>query len=139
MIFNFFTFYKNYFMKNHVFQKVAKLINFCKIFMKFNQNWSIFVKISCFFHFFCLFFNFLSFLFFLFFLPYHRNCSMGAAHYIWTHSNHHDTHNPRWFAACTLRKEKKSEKKTKKVKKTWNFNKNQAIFIKFHTTFTKFN
>ena len=64
MIFNFFTYYKNYFMKNHVFEKVEKLINFCKNCMKFNQNWLIFVKFSCFFHFFCLFFNFLFFSFF---------------------------------------------------------------------------
>ena len=31
--------------------------------MKFNKNWLIFIKISCFFHFFCLFLNFLFFLF----------------------------------------------------------------------------
>ena len=53
-------------MKNIIFQKVAKLIKFCKNCMKFNKNWSILIKILCFFHFFCLFLNFLSFLFFLF-------------------------------------------------------------------------
>ena len=52
-------------MKNIIFQKVAKLINFCKNCMKFNKNCLIFIKISCFFHFFCLFFTF-SFFSFLF-------------------------------------------------------------------------
>ena len=52
-------------MKNIIFQKVAKLIKFCKNCMKFNKIWLIFIKISCFFHFFCLFFTF-SFFSFLF-------------------------------------------------------------------------
>ena len=52
-------------MKNCIFQKVAKLIKFCKNCMKFNKNYWIFIKFSCFFHFFCLFltFSFFSFLF----------------------------------------------------------------------------
>ena len=45
-------------MKNIIFQKVAKLINFCKNCMKFNQNCLIFIKFLCFFVFFALLLNF---------------------------------------------------------------------------------